>query len=429
MKRQIFFFSGILAAKTLASPCGDAPEADNGFFECENNKCTLNCDGGYGWKRPGTGPSGKKLKCIDDTWVPVADDGVWPVCTNICPEIDEARYLPNTNDASITCTTLGGDACVHGETCSDGNECYVNCDHPDYEISPLPNSNTLKCACNGARCKWTGGKSLNNTSKCIPKQLKRIIGGQDGNRGEDGYTLSIGYYAFNRTSNRREWVHFCGGVLVTSNWAITAAHCRQARLRAIVGDYHLNKKDGSEVPCRIVNQIRHPDYDQRTKNDIMMMALRCKKLQMGRYIQPAILPRVGTEPRPGTNCRICGWGNTHYPIYVPATTLQCVTLPIIDTDVCNGPNHYVGSIHEKIMCIGNIGVGMQDSCQGDSGGPANCNGVIYGIVMGGLYCAKANYPGVYTKTAPYIPWFRQVIASAASARRNQNTRGRRTTRG
>ena len=49
--------------------------------------------------------------------------------------------------------------------------------------------------------------------------------------------------------------------------------------------------------------------------------------------------------------------------------------------------------------------------QGDSGGPAICDGRVHGIVMGGLYCAKADYPGVYTRVAHYVPWIIQTIQS------------------
>ena len=47
--------------------------------------------------------------------------------------------------------------------------------------------------------------------------------------------------------------------------------------------------------------------------------------------------------------------------------------------------------------------------KGDSGGPAICDGRVHGIVMGGLYCAKADYPGVYTRVAHYVHWIRDII--------------------
>merc|ERR1739838_934473 len=74
--------------------------------------------------------------------------------------------------------------------------------------------------------------------------------------------------------------------------------------------------------------------------------------------------------------------------------------------VCN--KSYRGAIHDDIMCIG-LMEGGKDSCQGDSGGPAICDGRVHGIVMGGLYCAKADYPGVYTRVAHYVHWIRDII--------------------
>jgi len=97
-----------------------------------------------------------------------------------------------------------------------------------------------------------------------------------------------------------------------------------------------------------------------------------------------------------------------YPDFRPAEQLQCVNLPVLRTETCNGHKGYRGAIHSDIMCIG-LMKGGKDSCQGDSGGPAICNGRVHGIVMGGLYCAEANYPGVYTRVSRYVTWIKETI--------------------
>ena len=317
---------------------------------------------------------------------------------------------------------------IPGVDCVEGDECLIVCKE-GFELNPMPKrDNGLQCTCNTIKCKWTGqGRKLVDHT-CVPKKSVRIINGEDGERGKDGYTISLGYYGQNK-ENKKEWIHFCGGVLLTSQWGITAAHCQQRNLKAMIGEYKLNEREGSEVLCRVQKQIRHPQYDFRTQNDVMMINVKCNKLEMGKFIYPARLPAPGVDPKAGDNCRICGWGNTDYPTYVPAKTLQCVTLPVIDTDTCNGPDHYINSIHDKIMCIGNLKEGGKDSCQGDSGGPANCGGIIHGIVMGGLYCAKPNYPGVYTRTNRYIDWMKSTISENSSSRKRSNSRGNRRNKG
>lgn len=416
-----------------ASMCGappvlgfdeDGQDVDlNGEFICDNYSCTLECDEGYGWH--GNGTYNKKIICDSSgMWKSTKGTSFVPSCSNICGYPSETKYFPKDHNGKVQtgfafyeCKTMGGLTCTPGQDCPDSSECYIRCVE-NHALEPTPKSNTITCSCSGKKCRWRGqgnvATSIANTATCQPHNNKRIIGGSIGRYGADSaMAISLGYYASNQYG-KKEWVHFCGGVLLTSKWAFTAAHCRMARLRALLGEFELNKRDGSEVQCRVIQQSRHPDYDSKTHNDIMMIQLRCRRLEMGVYIHPAILPRENTQAQDNIPCRICGWGNTRYPVYVPAKTLMCVTLPIMNTNKCN--INYIGAIHEDIFCIGD-GKDGKDSCQGDSGGPAVCNGITVGIVMGGLYCAKAEYPGVYTKVSHYIGWAKKVIRSSSSRSR------------
>lgn len=412
----------------------------NGRYRYDIAECTLTCDENYGL----VDRHNVKISCNNlGEWE--STGSALPACSNRCPSYvdyigangSHLSSQPANIHYRCTDSSLGDDECSIEENgpfpqCTDGAACGINCNEGHVFRPAVAKNNLLECSCNGVRCKWRGaGRKLftpNNEGdarSCVEKNKleafgsKRIINGTDGVRGEDPYMISLGFFG-KLPQGGRGWTHFCGGVLVNHVWAITAAHCQQRRLRAMIGDFQLNVREGSECLCRTTVQVRHPQYDFRTMHDIMMVGIKCRKLVFGDFIFPARLPTPATEPEDNEPCRICGWGNTQYPVYVPAHTLQCVELPIINTDICNGPNHYVDSIHSNIMCIGKL-EGGQDSCQGDSGGPANCGGVIKGIVMGGLYCAKENYPGVYTKVSKYIGWMRSV---AVQARRNRGRSGR-----
>lgn len=70
----------------------------------------------------------------------------------------------------------------------------------------------------------------------------------------------------------------------------------------------------------------------------------------------------------------------------------------------------------RITCIAGYvgrGKGGKDACQGDSGGPAVSTKTKKqaGVVSWGQGCARAQFPGVYTNVANYIPWIRTVTRS------------------
>jgi secreted trypsin-like serine protease len=64
------------------------------------------------------------------------------------------------------------------------------------------------------------------------------------------------------------------------------------------------------------------------------------------------------------------------------------------------------------LCAGAQGGGV-DTCQGDSGGPLVINvagvPILAGVTSVGFECARANYPGIYTRTSTFIPWIRGYV--------------------
>ena len=68
----------------------------------------------------------------------------------------------------------------------------------------------------------------------------------------------------------------------------------------------------------------------------------------------------------------------------------------------------------KTMLCAGYWVGKTDTCVGDSGGPLVCidsdlQPHVAGIISWGKGCAKAQYPGIYTRVGYYVDWIRSII--------------------
>ncbi|KYO37510.1 cationic trypsin-3 [Alligator mississippiensis] len=223
----------------------------------------------------------------------------------------------------------------------------------------------------------------------------KIVGGYACPKGSVPYqaSLNAGY-------------HFCGGALINRQWVVSAAHCYKSRIQVRLGEYNIDREDGTEQFINSAKVIRHRRYNPQTiDNDIMLIKL-ATPATLNSYVSTIPLPTAC--PAVGTTCLISGWGNTlssgtNYP-----EILQCLKAPVLSDTQCK--NAYPGQITSSMICIGFL-EGGKDSCQGDSGGPAVCNGQLQGIVSWGKGCALKGYPGVYTKVCNFTTWIKDTIAS------------------
>lgn len=103
----------------------------------------------------------------------------------------------------------------------------------------------------------------------------KIIGGEDA-PAEYPYQISLQvrsapfYLAFIFPIPRREWMHNCGGSIVTARHVVTAAHCLKNQptdgLSVWAGTTKLNGADGTRL--LVASYIIHPDYVELNRSDI-----------------------------------------------------------------------------------------------------------------------------------------------------------------
>ncbi|KAL6030227.1 hypothetical protein STEG23_035755 [Scotinomys teguina] len=194
-------------------------------------------------------------------------------------------------------------------------------------------------------------KSHHNGAFPVNDDDDKIVGGYTCQKNSLPYqvSLNIGY-------------HSCGGSLINSQWVVSAAHCYKPRIQVRLGEHNINVLEGNEQFINSAKIIRHPNYNQDTfNNDIMLIKL-ASPATLNSRVSTISLP--SSCPSSGTKCLVSGWGNTlssgsNYP-----SLLQCLEAPVLSDSSCKSA--YPGKISSNMFCLGFL-EGGKDSCQAKMG--------------------------------------------------------------
>ncbi|XP_055696410.1 serine protease snake-like isoform X2 [Lutzomyia longipalpis] len=243
-----------------------------------------------------------------------------------------------------------------------------------------------------------------------------IVGGEEAQLAEFPHMAAIGW---NSTGNNEiEWG--CGGVLISEEFVLTAAHCSLKHIPEYVrlGDHDLIKVDEGAQPqqFKIREIMRHPEFHVPIKyNDIALIRLE-GRAKLGKFVRPACLwqsPSINY-----TQAIATGWGQIEYS-GPRSDFLLKVSLNITSNELCNQQYEITRALPKGIaetqLCAGFDNKG-KDTCQGDSGGPIQvvtpdntCIFHILGIVSTGKFCGSANTPGIYTRISSYLNWIESIV--------------------
>nr|KAF6460854.1 plasminogen activator, tissue type [Molossus molossus] len=214
----------------------------------------------------------------------------------------------------------------------------------------------------------------------------------------------------------------CGGILISSCWVLTAAHCLQERyplhhLRVVLGRTYRLIAGEEEQQFKVEKYILHKEFDGDTyNNDIALLRLKSDSLQCAEEsasVRTVCLPEADLQLPDWTECELSGYGKHEASSLSYSERLKEAHVRLYPSSRCTSQYLSNRTVTSNMLCAGDTRSGgnqanLHDACQGDSGGPLVCmkdnHMTLVGIISWGLGCGQKDVPGVYTKVTNYLNW-------------------------
>ncbi|CAK1578015.1 unnamed protein product [Parnassius mnemosyne] len=189
--------------------------------------------------------------------------------------------------------------------------------------------------------------------------------------------------------------YFCGGIILSEGFVMTAAHCAENvdPTTVVLRSGSTFRTNGTIIP--IIEVTPHPDYDNPPYDKDVAIMKTANPIKFNSCTQPIKLPPKGLTAEYGTVMTVSGWGRTQQGASTIPERLMAVNLTVVNHMLCQMA-YFSINITENMLCAGNFFFGGKSTCQGDSGGVGAIDGVARGIVSFGRGCGQPLSPSVFT---------------------------------
>jgi len=258
-------------------------------------------------------------------------------------------------------------------------------------------------------CDEICGKSkYSDAGEFDPPPGAEIVGGTEARPNEFPWMVSLRYL--------EDEEHYCGGMILTKSWIMTAAHCLRGITKpdffVVVGEHDINVTSDVRKSHEVEKfEVHEEFYNPTLNNDIALIKV-TPIIDFSDNVSPVCLPKTN-DLYVHQKSLVAGWGRLQFDTTVNSRVLMYATLNVTTNKFCHERNDDYRNITQNMICaIDSRGDSDSDACQGDSGGPltvkdsSNVFSVV-GIVSDGKGCAFG-IPGIYTRVSRFINWINKI---------------------